>query len=129
MTLLTGPLDVDDAARAKFRMPRIAPDIAAQMKAAHALGLAAGFDLDPDVRKARGYSGGGRTVRLDHARLAGDQQKSQLIAQRLEARGLCGRDVDGHLRIERGADLAGGAQPLEVACHVLLQADERSPVD
>src|SRR5580658_1352961 len=110
MTLLTGPLDVDDAARAKFRMPRIAADIAAQMKAAHALGLAAGFDLDPDIGKAGGYSGCGRIVRLDHPRLTGDQQESKFVAQRLEARGLCGGDVDGHLRIERGADLAGGAQ-------------------
>src|SRR5580704_6156551 len=127
MTLLTGPLDVDDAARTKFRMPRIAPDIAAQMKAAHALGLAAGFDLDPDVRKARGHSGCGRTARLDHARLTGDQQESELIAQRLEARGLCSGDIHGHLGIERSADLAGGAQTLEIARHVLLQADERSP--
>ena len=50
-TLLAGPFDVDDAARAKFRMPRIAADVRAQMPAAHA--LAAGCSVSPRSRPSR----------------------------------------------------------------------------
>src|SRR6202030_1175155 len=88
LTLLTRPLDVDDAARAKFRMPRIAADIAAQMPTSHAFGLRTGFDLDPHAGFAGRYRRGGRRVGLNHPRLAGNQQKSQFVAQRLVPRGL-----------------------------------------
>ena len=85
LTLLTGTLDIDDAARTKFRVPWIAADVAAQMEAAHALRLTARFDLDPHVRLAGGHPGCRGSVRLDHPRLTGDQQESQLVAQHLDS--------------------------------------------
>src|ERR1035441_1448444 len=84
-TLLTGTFDVDDTARAKFRVPRVAADITAQVPASHAFGLGAGFDLDPDARFAAWSRRDRRRVGLHHMRLTGDQQKSQFIFYGLSA--------------------------------------------
>src|SRR6202021_960291 len=114
LTLLTGTLDIDDTARAQFRVPRVAADVAAQVPAAHAFGLAAGFDLDPDARFAGWNRRIGRRIGLDDVRLAGDQQKPQFVAQRREAPGLPRRRIHRHFRLERRADIPRRAQPLEV---------------
>ena len=81
MALLAGTFDVDDAARAKFRMPRIAADVAAQMPAAHALRLLRWVctSIHTSSSLVRTASAGG-VSRLRDARLARDQQKAQLVA-------------------------------------------------
>src|ERR1700726_3337339 len=71
-SLLTGSFDVDDAARTKFRVPRITADVAAQLIATHALGPLAGLHLDPYTRLARGNRRGGRRAGRDDLGVAGN---------------------------------------------------------
>src|SRR5271166_2742802 len=73
MPLLAGPVHIEDATRAEFRMTRIAADVAAQMPAAHALRLLRWVHADPHVLFARAHRIGGRRIALRDARLARDQ--------------------------------------------------------
>src|SRR6202790_3066589 len=129
MSLLTGTLDVDYTARAKLRAPGIAADIASQMPAPHALGLGAGFDLDPYPGFTGRNSRRRRGIGLNDVRLAGNQQKSQFVPQSLESSGLGGRRVNQVLRLERRADRTGRSQALEIPRNICVERNQCGPID
>src|SRR5882757_180301 len=123
LTLLTRAFDVHDTTCAKFRMPGVAAHVAAQMPAAHALRLSAGFDFHPDPLGARRHRIGHGCIGHDDASLACDEYEPQFVLERRESRGLGFRRVESHFGLERGADLPRRAESLQFAPDISLERD------
>src|SRR5258706_1574335 len=99
-SLLAVAEQIADAAPANGRVRRARSNVAAVMPATFTFGVRAGLNLHVDAIDYRRFS---------HPGLRGDENETQIILERAQQGQLGARSRQHHLRLQRGADLAGSA--------------------